>query len=83
MDLGQLKADMHTALPCWTLEAEAGFFLIGLLHYWWQLQEVSTQDQLQSTKWVIISSHCTSNPLQLLYVTPYVKTLDSMRKQKS
>jgi hypothetical protein len=82
MDLRQLEADVHTAFPRRTLEAEADFFLIRLLHHWWQLQEVSTQDQLQSSKWAVIPSHCTSDPFQFLCATPYVKTFVSTNKRK-
>jgi len=80
VDLGQLKADMHTALPRCTLEAEANFFLIRLLRHWWQLQEVSAQDQLQSAEWAVVPSHSTSDPLQLLHITRNVKTFDSTDK---
>jgi hypothetical protein len=80
VDLGQLEADVHTALPRRTLEAEANFFLIRLLRHWWQLQEISTQDQLQSTEWAVVPPHSTSDPLQLLRATPNVKTFDSTGK---
>jgi hypothetical protein len=74
---------VHAAFPCLTLEAEANFFLIRLLRHWWQLQEVSAQNQLQSAEWAVVPSHSTSDLLQLLYATPNVKTFDSTDKRKS
>jgi len=80
VDLVQLEADVHTALPRRTLEAEANFFLIRLLRHWWQLQEVSAQDQLQSAEWAVVPPHGTSDPLQLLRATPNIKIFDSKDK---
>jgi hypothetical protein len=66
MDLVQLKAEMHTLVPCRALETEASSFLIHLPCHRRQLQKISTQDQLQPSKWAVVSSHHTCNSLQLL-----------------